>query len=184
MKKLTILCDADETIEDLLPYWLEELNNKYGFSVKKEDIKSWNVRAAYPTLTQQQVDEPVFNDELWSKITPIKDSSRYLQKLIEDGHDVYIVTAANYQSIRAKVNKLLELFPFFDYKKIISTWNKQLIKGDILIDDGIHNLVGGDYIKFLYDQPHNQYINEENYGITRVKSWVEIYERICEIANK
>ena len=184
MRKLIILCDADDTLEDLLPYWLDELNQTYGYNVKKDDVKSWNLKAAYPTLTQQQIDAPVFGDELWSKITPVKDSSYYLQRLIEDGHNVYIVTAANYQSIEAKVNRLLEIFPFFHWKKIITTWDKQLIKGDVLIDDGIHNLIGGDYVKLLFDQPHNRNINEENYDIIRVHSWAEVYERVCEIANK
>ena len=184
MRKLIILCDADDTLEDLLPYWLNELNQTYGYNVKKEDVKSWNLKAVYPTLTQRQIDAPVFGDELWNKITPVKDSSHYLQRLIEDGHDIYIVTAANYQSIEAKVNRLLEIFPFLHWKKIITTWDKRLIRGDVLIDDGVHNLIGGDYVKLLFDQPHNRNINEEDYGIIRVYTWAEVYEKICEIANK
>ena len=38
MKKLTILCDADDTIINLLPHWLSKINRMYGRAVRKEDV--------------------------------------------------------------------------------------------------------------------------------------------------
>lgn len=36
MKRLTILCDADDTIQELTVHWLAELNKKYNYNVKKK----------------------------------------------------------------------------------------------------------------------------------------------------
>ena len=47
MKKLRILCDADDTIQELTIHWLAELNNKHNCNVKKEDIK---ISGAQPLL--------------------------------------------------------------------------------------------------------------------------------------
>ena len=68
------------------------------------------------------------------------------------------------------------MFPFLNKEQIIRENNKQTVFGDVLIDDGVHNLIGGKYRKFLFNQPSNAEFREENYDITRVYSWKEIYE--------
>lgn len=183
MKKLTILCDADDTVENLLIHWIAELNKRYGLNIQKEDVHSWNLSDTYSMLKPEQVYEPIYRKEFWKQITPMEDSSYYMQKLIQDGHDLYIVTAANFETSDAKVARLLELFPFMSWKKIIAAYHKQMIRGDVLIDDGVHNLVNGQYYKILFHQPHNASIDEKQYGITRVRSWKEIYRIISDIVS-
>lgn len=178
MKKLTILCDADDTIQELTVHWLAELNRKYNYNVKKEDVTSWDITKAYPELTPDEVLEPLYSNEFWNKTTPIDGSSYYLEKLVKDGHRVLIVTASNPETFGAKTKKLMEMFPFLTKEQIIRENNKQRIMGDVLIDDGVHNLIGGRYKKFLFNQPNNSGFNEQDYDITRVYSWKDIYERI------
>ena len=84
MRKLTVLCDADDTIENMSDHWIEKLNAKYDLSVKKTDIKAWDMRQAFPTLTSDQIYEPLKNPDFWSKIETIEDSVKYLQKIINE----------------------------------------------------------------------------------------------------
>lgn len=184
MKKLTILFDADDTVEDLLGPWLEILNSTYDTNVKPEDVTDWNVASFFPRLTKGQVFAPPYDSNFWSLIEPIDGSVRNLQKLITDGHDLYMVTASNYQTCAAKVERLLEIFPFLDWNHIILASNKQMVKGDILVDDDPHNLVGGEYMKFLFDRPHNRSFNENEHSIKRVYTWDEIYEKILKLAKE
>ena len=44
----------------------------------------------------------------------------------------------------------------------------------IIIDDGIHNLEGGDYQKILFTAPYNRDYDAEANGMIRVHSWDEI----------
>jgi 5'(3')-deoxyribonucleotidase len=66
-----------------------------------------------------------------------------------------------------------------------------MVKGDIIIDDGLHNMYGNHKYKLLLDKPWNRNsernvklsINEimEAFNITRVNNWQEIIPVINEI---
>ena len=57
-----------------------------------------------------------------------------------------------------------------------------MIRGDVLIDDGIHNLEGGDYVKILMTAPHNRNYDAEANGMIRVHNWEEIEEILSQLA--
>lgn len=174
MNKLTILFDADDTVENLCDCWIAMLNERYGTSVTLEDVRDWDITLAFPTLTKEQVFGVLHDDELWRRITPIPGSVEVLQKLQQEGHQLYMVTASDYRTCKAKVERLLELFPFLDWGHIIITSHKQMVHGDILIDDGPHNLVGGEYFKILFDRPHNRNYDDAANGMLRLHTWEEI----------
>lgn len=177
----TICIDMDDTIEDLLTAWLTWLNTKYGYSVSSDQVTVWGMEKLYPTLTYTQIFEPLSDKAFWRTVKPLPEAQQYLQKLIDAGQDIYIVTSAKYDTVRPKIEEcLLKYFPMIDYHKIIIAYNKQMIKCDILIDDGIQNLINGDYYKILVDAPYNQNI-PEGLNCKRVFSWAEIYQTICDL---
>lgn len=148
MRHLTILVDMDDTIENLAEAWVAYLNARHQTSTNLSDITDWDISKAFPTLTKEQVYAPLFEDAFWSWVKPMEGASEALQKLIADGHTVLIVTTSNYQTLAAKMEQVLfHYFPFLTWNDVIITAHKQLIKGDVLVDDGIHNLEGGDYFK-------------------------------------
>ena len=67
MKKLTILFDADDTVENLSDCWIAMLNERYGTSVTPEDVHGWDISLAFPTLTKKQVFGVLHDDELWRR---------------------------------------------------------------------------------------------------------------------
>ena len=134
------------------------------------------------TLTREQVYGAELEAELYETLEPYEGAVEYVKKLIDDGHAVYIVTTSPYQVAEMKIGKvILKLFPYISWKNVILTSNKQMIKGDVLIDDGIHNLLGGDYKKILMTAPYNKDFNAEENGMLRVSNWKEIYEAICKM---
>lgn len=175
-KKLTILIDMDDTIENLLECWVSELNKAYGTDVKYDEVFVWDMTKVFPSLTKPEIYAPLHNPDFWSKVQPLPGSVEYVKRLIDDGHNVYIVTTSHYTDIKSKMENVLEKhFPFISWKNVIITSNKQLVNGDILIDDGVHNLEGGKYIKILMDAPHNRSYDAEKNGMLRVYNWEEIY---------
>lgn len=66
---------------------------------------------------------------------------------------------------------------------MIITANKQMIRGDVLIDDGVHNLEGGSYKKILMTAPHNRNYDAEANGMIRVSNWTEIEKSIFDLAE-
>lgn len=125
MRKLTILFDADDVAENLCDCWIEMLNERYGTSVTLKDVQNWDMTKAFPTLTKEQVFDVLHTDEIWKRITPLPGAVEVLQKLHNEGHELYMVTASDYRTCKPKVDRLLELFPFLDWKHIIVTNNKQ-----------------------------------------------------------
>ena len=43
MKKLTICCDFDDTMNQLLPAWIGWLNNKYTLNVQLDEVDTWYI---------------------------------------------------------------------------------------------------------------------------------------------
>ena len=172
---MTILIDMDDTIEQLLQAWVERCNKKYGYQTAYEDIHDWNVAKAYPGLTREQVYGITYEPGFWGSVEPIPGAADALLRLMEKGHELFIVTATEYEHLYEKMHDLLfRYFPFLTWNQVIVTSRKQMIRGDVLIDDGPHNLIGGEYIKLLYDAPHNREFDAEGNGMIRVHNWMEI----------
>ena len=117
-------------------------------------------------------------------VEPVPGAAEALQKFMAAGHSVYIVTATPHESVPEKMNDLLfRYFPFLTWNQVIITANKQMIRGDVLIDDGVHNLEGGSYKKILMTAPHNRNYDAEANGMIRVSNWTEIEKIIFDLAE-
>lgn len=174
---MIILVDMDDTIENLTEAWINYANKRFGTAVNAADVTTWDPSEAFPTVSHEEMYALLLEDELYETVKPFEDAAHYLQKLISDGHEVFIVTNSPYQVMKAKMEKVLfRHFPFIDWKHVIITGSKPLIKGDVLIDDGVHNLLGGDYAKLLFTAPHNRSFDAEGNGMVRVNCWEETYE--------
>lgn len=183
MKRLTVLVDMDDTIEDLLGAWVAALNKGYGLCVDKENVTDWDVARFFPTLTKPQVFAPLYSEDFWRTVKPIDGAADALQQLIDDGHTLYVVTSSFHENLSAKMTDVLfKYFPFFKWDDVIITSHKQLVRGDVLVDDGVHNLEDGEYFKVLMDAPHNRGYNAEENGMHRVTDWSEAYELITQYA--
>lgn len=179
---MTILIDMDDVIERLLVGWVEWVNRRYGTRAVPDDVKDWNVSLAFPTLTREQVYAATQDDDMWDLVPPMPGAYEALKQLMDEGHEIYIVTATEHQTLRAKMEKVLfRYFPFITFDRVIVTKHKQLIKGDVLIDDGPHNLSGGSYKGILFDASHNRAFDESSIGAVRVHNWQEALDEIHKL---
>ena len=179
---MIILVDMDDTIENLTEAWINYANKRFGTAVNAADVTTWDPSEAFTTVSHEEMYALLLEDELYETVEPFEVAAHYLQKLIADGHEVFIVTNSPYQVMKAKMEKVLfRHFPFIDWKHVIITGNKPLIKGDVLIDDGVHNLLGGDYAKLLFTAPHNRSFNAAGNGMVRVNCWEDVYREIYRL---
>ena len=184
LRQLTILVDMDDTLEDLCTPWVQYLNEKYGTVVTTDDIKDWHIAKVFPTLTREQVFEPLATEKFWERVKPLPKAYENICKLKYDGHRIFIVTASDpIISIPMKLEKVLfRYFPFFSCNDVIITAQKQMIRGDILVDDASHNLENGNYKRILMNAPHNRFFNEKSIGAARDCDWDTVYRLISEYA--
>jgi 5'(3')-deoxyribonucleotidase len=171
----------DEVLNTLLESWVEYLNARFGKNAKAEDINAWDLRCIYPDLTDEEVNSPLYDGVFWEMVRVKPHSVEALKEMVDDGHEVFIVTAQLvYQTIPEKMDWLFEKFPYLLWDNVIITRRKQLVKGDVLIDDAVHNLEGGDYMKILMDCPNNRRYDAEGNGMYRVYDLKEAYRIIKE----
>lgn len=182
---MVILVDMDDTIEQLIQAWVQGVNERYGRTAAYEDILSWDMSAAYPGLSKQEVYAIPMETGFWKTVKPIPGAAEALQRLIAAGHEIFIVTATEIESVPEKMNEVLfRYFPFLSRDHLIITSRKQMIRGDVLIDDGVHNLEGGSYYKLLMHAPHNQFYDAEANGMIRVHNWDEIEAVIARLTEE
>lgn len=183
-RKLTILVDMDDVMEDLLPAWIAVLNKRCGKNVFIGDVTEWNFDNLYPELTSLEIRSVLSDYDVWSMVRPKSGAPEFLKRIMDEGHNVYVVTAAHPDTMPYRWSEVIaEYFPFIKATHIISCYHKQMIRGDVLIDDGPHNLEGGEYFKILMDAPHNRAVDERGIGAVRAKNWQDVYEFIQKLAE-
>ncbi len=172
---MTILVDMDDTMEQLLEALVSRANERFGRNAAVEDVTDWSIVCAFPGIQKKQVLDLMYEAGFWEDVKPIPGAAEALRHFMEEGHEVYVVTATEFDHVRDKMEKVLfRYFPFISPGQVIITGRKQMIRGDVLIDDGIHNLEGGEYKKILFTKPYNRAYDAEANGMVRVHNWDEI----------
>ena len=78
---------------------------------------------------------------------------------------------------------LFRYFPFIDWDHVIISSRKQMIRGDVLVDDAPHNLEDFEGNRILMDAPHNRSCRAALKNILRVHGWQEVYDIILQHAG-
>ena len=175
-----LVTDMDDVLVDLLTAWTNVLNKRYNKSVRPCDVLDWDMKIAYPDLSDKELYGVLNEEELWKQVLPMNDSPEYLKLINDTLCKVYVCTATHYKNIEKKiVNCLMKYYSWLGYKDIIMCHDKSMLKCDYIVDDNVQNVKNSDGIKFLFDRPHNQRENTHNYDF-RVKSMKDVYEIIKE----
>lgn len=177
MKKLRIYLDADEVLMDFMTPVLAKYNATYDTHLTFDQVHSWDLStvAAPGTDIYQFMNEPAF----FQTLEPLADAARVLKQLIEDGHDVFISTAAWEEAIPDKYESFKRHFPFMPFAQILMIQRKDILVGDILLDDGLHNIESSRCTyPVVMDKPWNR-----TYDGHRVSNLQEFYTFVQKIAN-
>jgi len=173
---MTILLDFDEVLNTMVSTWIAYLNNTHGTSVTFDDLKEWDMRKAFPNLTENEIYKPLHLQAFWEEVKIMPGAREGVHNLLSYGHDIYIVTSSYPNTIKWKAEWLQRELPEISWSHVIVANNKSLIKGDILVDDGLHNLCEGSFTKVLFDKPWNRQIDRTRFHdiIYRICNWDEI----------
>lgn len=173
-KKVTLLIDQDDVLAEYIAGVIENFNKKYSTKFTVEDCRSWDLHAIFGKEIETIMHEP----ELFRSLRPTRYALEVFERLYKSGlFDIYIVTAANPRAVEAKYEWIKRYLPFLPQNRIIVCSSKFMIKGDYLLDDGMHNIedfaqAGGKPI--VFERPHNVGIGHE---FMRVRDWLS-FERL------
>jgi 5'(3')-deoxyribonucleotidase len=170
-----LLIDQDDVLAEYIEGVTIAFNKKYGTCFTVKDCISWDLCSIFGDKIETLMHEP----EIFSSLVPTKHALEVFERLYRSNlFELYIVTAANPRSVEAKYEWIREQLPFFPMSRMIVCMHKFMIKGDYLLDDGMHNIrdfhkSGG--IPIVFERPHNAHEADE---FIRVKGWLDFEKLI------
>ena len=149
-----ILIDLDNTVAN----WNQHLQDK----LSKQDIhinifnrKYYDIYKSFPKYTQQ-IKNIIDKKGFYKELKPIQYSIQTIQQLMQH-NTVFFVTSPPKHNSWSFYEKVEWVQKYFNTKNIIITYDKTLVKGDILIDDKptIEGCTNKDYKHIIYKQSYN-----------------------------
>lgn len=171
--KPVLLIDQDDVLAEYITGVVKAFNKKYGTHFEPNQCTSWDLISIFGEEIKTVMHEP----ELFRNLEPVPDAIKTFERLYKSNlFEIYIVTAAHPRSVEAKYEWLKKYMPYFPESNIIVSSAKFMIKGDYLLDDGMHNIkafaeVGGKPI--VFKRPHNKV---ERKQFNSIGNWKE-FER-------
>lgn len=156
---MRILCDMDDVVAECTAYWLTLLNRYYGEELRPQDITDWHLWKFCKNATREQVYSHLADPGFFLHLEPVPGAIPSLKKLQDAGHEVVFVTACQHGHAD-KRRWIQNHLPGFDLRNVIFAERKELINGDILIDDRIENLEQWKHLNptsypICFARPHN-----------------------------
>lgn len=179
---MTIMVDIDDTICNMQQTAIAIFNKKYNTSYSMNDFHDYDVKSCMPIGHATKMIEIYGQTGLYDEVKPFKDAHDVLQKLINDGHQVYLVTNAIPKTYGEKVEFVKRYFPFIDDAHIIAMKHKHLFRCDLMIEDNLQNLLAKPYYhRICFDMPWNKNVKDYVYDIHRCYNWKDVLTAINKI---
>ena len=165
-----IWVDFDGVIADLLPAWLAMYNTRYGDFVQESDILSWDMATYVKPEAKHAIYGILDEPDLYDDVKPIDGAIEGLMALPKPWG---IATHCTSEAMVA--GKVAWLKRHWDGaggwpEYFVPINDKSHLRGDFLVDDGIHNLAVFQGTGILFNAPHN-------HGMVpcqRVMNWSEV----------
>ena len=177
-----VLCvDIDNTINNLQESVIKQFNKKHKTKYVLDDFQDYNVENVLPVKEAVAMKDMYIKHGVYDNVKPLAGSQDVLQKLISEGHQVYLVTDSHPAIFEEKVQWVKHFFPFIGSEHIVAMKHKNLFRCDLMIEDNIQNILSGvHYHRVCLDYAWNQKVHDEAYGIHRCTNWHEI----LDVVNK
>ena len=158
---MRILCDMDGVVVDIMSSWLRMYNRDYDDSLKVDDIVSRSIEKYVKPECGKGIYKYLRMKGFFRQARPYPEAKDGIQKLFNTENDIWFVATpppdAEYfmQETREWVE---EHYPQIGSKKVIFCMHKEIINGQVLIDDVFENFNGFSGAKVLFEKPWNRHI--------------------------
>lgn len=175
--KLQIILDQDGVLADTQSELIKRYNAEYGLKYTCDDITEWDLNKIQQPNTDIQ--KYFLQRGFFRSLKPIKDAQEIISLLTLMGDELFVATASPIEGMVDKVLWIKKYFPFIPGKNIILINRKDMLCGDIILDDALHNL-SPTKVKFpiIYDRPWNR---KDGKHLIRVYNWFDFFEVVQQI---
>ena len=182
---MIIAIDFDNILNNLTEKTLEIYNAQSGKDIQISNLTSYHFYDCLGKSDANGMEKLFKKKELWDVLTPIAGAREGLQKLVDAGHRIVIVTATAPENFLWKVQFLRKYFPFFNPDNCIRMMDKSLLKCDILVEDSLEQLIKHKLChRICLDYPWNRKVDDFIYTIHRCHNWDEILNEVNKIEEE
>ncbi|HZE85152.1 MAG TPA: 5'(3')-deoxyribonucleotidase [Puia sp.] len=168
-----VIIDMDEVIADPMGEMIGWYKEKYKRDVDWDKMLVGSWLKGFPEEHQLLVKERLMSPGFFRRLPVMEDSVDVLKEM-NKRYEIFIVSAAMEfpESLKDKLEWLLEHFSFFTWKQLTLCGSKDLVYGDFMIDDHVKNLKNFKGKQYLFTAAHNLEIT----GYDRINNWKEAGE--------
>ena len=170
MKKERVIIDMDEVIADPMGEMIRWYNEEHGLEIDHSKMLGGSWVKGFPDEHHDLIMERLLSEGFFRNLPVMKNAVEVIAEM-NAKYEVFIVSAAMEfpNSLKDKLEWLLEHFPFLTWKQLALTGDKRLVYGDHMIDDHVKNLKYFNGKKWLFTSAHNLDITEYD----RINDWEE-----------
>lgn len=184
-KQFVVLLDMDSTVYDLLTPTLSWVNKIYDKQLTPADITEWrwDKKHSVTSVSLKVAPEVFWNmQNTYLNLKPIEGSIQAIEEVSKwRGVRQVFLSSANFKYATEKFQAVDRDFPFIGSKDVLLTGgNKDLVNGQVLVDDGPHNLEQFSGYKILADLHRAPYCKypQADYVMTDWKDYPRIINNL------
>ena len=153
---MKIILDYDDVLVPCNQMAVNRVNAETGSDFCLDDIEGWGPSG---TALDRRLD--YFKDPGFMGTIPVPRSSiSFMEELAAKNVELFIATSVEPQCAGVRIANILENFPMVDPGNILIGSRKDILMGDVMLDDGWHNLVkSGVRYPVLFRRPWNRHIS-------------------------
>lgn len=163
-----VLCNHQEVVVNLF-------NKRYNTNYTTKDFTDYDVAQILHKNDAILMKNMYLEDGIYSNVKPLPGAQNAIEKLINAGHQVYVVSDVIPKTYAEKVEWIRFYFPQIDESHIVAMKHKHLFRCDVMIEDNLQNLLAKPYYeRICFDYAWNRNVSDYVYDIHRVSNWNEV----------
>ena len=183
-KNWSVVVDVDEVLNNLMTETIDKIGDK---TLSLENFIKYEVEKCVTPDVYDKMEKLWADKSFWDNLVPVGGAVEAMRKLIQNGIEVFIMTACTPDIVEGRSKWFAKYFPFIKQENIIYGYPKWLVSCDFMLEDRLETLLRTPVWthRVLMDKPWNRRNSDHDVarGIIRAKSITEAVDEIVKIVD-
>jgi 5'(3')-deoxyribonucleotidase len=183
---MRILCDIDSVMAQTMKHWLSIYNKKYFDNLIVEDVTLWDIDKVVKPSCGMAIYNIIKEPGFFYDLEPMPGMVKAIGELQAAGHEIILVSSSPRKgktSAYDKVRWVEKYLPDFNTEDIVFTHRKDVVSGDLMLDDAPHNIEAFPGLTCVFDQPWNRKVRS-NFRVSDWDQFTTLVDRISGVKHE
>lgn len=180
---LTVALDVDDVLADTSPAWIAAVNARHGLDISVNDWTQWDLSAIYDRQIASNIYHELAFPDFYENVTPLAGAVDAVNALREAGlRCIFVTREVDSHGLAGRKWDWLRrhgMATTEHRKDYFEAVDKSVFRAELLVDDGLHNLLPFPTGGVLMNRPWNASAADLPAMIQRASGWSEAMRLIC-----